>query len=389
MTYLWGDPFILLFIQTNLFASWWHLEKRSVNALMLMFISSVLIVWLRWDWLILLVLFQTLTLFVLVISRKVFKSTRQLTIIINSNVWLIWLVNTSGFFIGTLGLFVYMHAVGASKYAYDLLFKFSWSVNPRLYSQLSRISIPSSLTDDSWAPIMIFGLLISFTSIIIFSRSKLINNLCWWLPGCAFLFIYGVSHLDGYHLYQYGFVLGSVFLLMQIKFRFPSVTSLIYIFLFSPLIVEVLLNLPHLDLTPKNVLAQSTREIIADCRRLVGDLSSYKSIFIGRHSYAEMGINIMALHFLNISLRPASRFVYELAGVQNTCYYGAQIARELKEANKPMVAFIYTKSPGDQSEIPLKVQSCMHIENYLTSSKYQIVGTCQSWGRTFVVRRYE
>jgi hypothetical protein len=118
-------------------------------------------------------------------------------------------------------------------------------------------------------------------------------------------------------------------------------------------------------------LVQST----ADCINLIP--SGTRSLFVGQASYDRYILNLPILYLARPDLRPATPFISDEPGIQNDCRYGAQIARSLVIAPKPMVAFLSTDPMGPEPNRTRTMRSCGSIERFLASSPNESLGTCR------------
>ena len=112
-----------------------------------------------------------------------------------------------------------------------------------------------------------------------------------------------------------------------------------------------------------------------------------KSIFIGRTSYNFYEYNNVYLYYFYRNLLPATSYISDEPGIQDSCKYGSIISNELSSSKKPMIAFLATNPQiGFQNK---KLVSCNKIEEYLIGSPYQIIGNCKSYGFEYEIRLYK
>ncbi len=373
-----ADPLILLLMQTIIFASWWYYLRRSKVALIFVFLSSTCAVWFRWDWPFLVILSQSGLLGLSLIWHWTGRSAIY-----------IWVVTIAGVVLGLVSFLVYLQALGAENYVYELLFLLPLTANIK-YSRILP-GLPMSLNDDSFLPFGVFGFLFcSLGFIWLSARQKIPQAPVWlWLPGLVSLLPYALSRLDWYHAVPLGFVWGSVVLLLFLTHHYPARYLAVFGLLLVTFTVNLLKDRPGLP-ARKNTLIQSMRYWLTPCQDLVGDTREYRSMFVGRSDYNLMNYNILALHFLDTNLPPATPFIYEAPGVQNICRFGEAIAADLTKASKPMLTFLYRADLNPPiSEVLIPVKSCGRIEKYLTETIFTPVGFCQAWNWTFEVRKYE
>ncbi len=111
---------------------------------------------------------------------------------------------------------------------------------------------------------------------------------------------------------------------------------------------------------------------------------NYKTIFVGNKNYSEFVINAPLIYLNNLNLKPASRFISEDPGVQDTCKYSNLIVDELNRAEKPTIYFINTVSKKEIYNSN-KLQSCGLIERYINQNT-TIIDSCKVGEYEFEVR---
>ena len=128
----------------------------------------------------------------------------------------------------------------------------------------------------------------------------------------------------------------------------------------------------------------------ADLKRLTTECSSLiptdsQSLFVGQKSYKGYVTNIPLLYVAKPDLRPATRFISDEPGVQNTCRYGSRVASELQRAPRPM-AVVLDESPWSlEPNLSAKMASCGRIESELASELPAPLGTCTIGARSFEI----
>ena len=109
-----------------------------------------------------------------------------------------------------------------------------------------------------------------------------------------------------------------------------------------------------------------------------------RSLFVGKGSYQEYQINWPILYLANPQLRPATAFISEEPGVQNTCYFGTRISNDLAHAPRPTAVILDGVPWHDDTSEVFKLPDCGKIEAELTTLRVSPVGFCSvRW------RRYE
>jgi hypothetical protein len=128
--------------------------------------------------------------------------------------------------------------------------------------------------------------------------------------------------------------------------------------------------------------------VLADCRRVAEGVEP-RSVFAGQLRYDRLFLNHAVLYLLDEKAVPATAFIEEDPGVQTSCEYGDMVVADLREAPRPMLAFLDAR-PWQTRERGLdRVRNCGRIEAYLGSQPYRSLGTCRTFGRSQVVRLYE
>jgi hypothetical protein len=198
---------------------------------------------------------------------------------------------------------------------------------------------------------------------------------------------YASGRADAPHAFPFAYEVGIILV---------AATVLNYLDLRKFLLLGVALLLPlsqeifnpyldHLFPTKVNQLQVSIDSSINDCKTKSAKLQ-YRSIFVGRLSYNKYEINSANLYLINTNVPPATTFIFEDPGLQDSCYYGQIIATQLKMAPKPILSFLEL---GDQPSVPQKANSCLKIEGFLQKNAFKFVGTCHANGQKYLIRLYE
>jgi hypothetical protein len=124
----------------------------------------------------------------------------------------------------------------------------------------------------------------------------------------------------------------------------------------------------------------------AECTGLIPP--GTRSIFVGQASYRRFILNWPILYLARADLRPATRFISDEPGVQNSCAYGSRIAADLMMAPRPMVAFLDMDPMGPEPNLTMTMQSCGWIERTLQEAPGRDLGTCQFIGHSIRARLY-
>ena len=131
-------------------------------------------------------------------------------------------------------------------------------------------------------------------------------------------------------------------------------------------------GVPHAD-----VHLQETRKLTAPCTDLFPP--DARSLFLGQVSYDEPFLGAYpVLYLMRPDLRPATPFISDELGVQNSCALGSRIAADLIRTRRPLVVVLNTKTFSDPINNPTRnVTSCGKIEAIMASMPAITLGTCR------------
>jgi hypothetical protein len=127
----------------------------------------------------------------------------------------------------------------------------------------------------------------------------------------------------------------------------------------------------------------------SDCKKHLAIVKNYNSLFVGRVSYQTYIYSAVSLYLINPNVMPATSFISDEPGLQNSCKYGDIIAKQLSKAKKPMLAFLETSAQKPEANKTAVMFSCMKIENFLIHHAYTKIGNCNVYGQTFEIRLYQ
>jgi hypothetical protein len=134
-------------------------------------------------------------------------------------------------------------------------------------------------------------------------------------------------------------------------------------------------------------VTQDLQRELSSCRTLTQNVEA-ESIFVGRYDYNSFIINTPMLYFLRPELPPATRYISDEPGLQNDCGYGKEIAEELDQAAKPMLALLEILPQNPEPNKTTTMVFCKKIEDFLASESSRLLGKCESYGTWFDVRIY-
>ncbi|MFI5205550.1 MAG: hypothetical protein ACHQVK_01280, partial [Candidatus Paceibacterales bacterium] len=129
---------------------------------------------------------------------------------------------------------------------------------------------------------------------------------------------------------------------------------------------------------------------LQDCKSGIAPFKdTYKSIFVGRLSYNIYIVSEAALYLINPKVKPATVFIIDIPGIQNTAEYGSRIADQLESAPKPMLAFLEIGDNIPETNQTRYMKSEGKIEYFLSHNKHLVIATCAADERNFEVRLYQ
>ena len=127
---------------------------------------------------------------------------------------------------------------------------------------------------------------------------------------------------------------------------------------------------------------------IQQCKYKVKNLK-YNSLFVGRNSYSHFVISYSNLYLVDPSKKPASSYISDEPGLQNTCEDGKIISQELTSSQKPILAFIETSKQKKEPNLSSSMKSCEFIENWLKSHEFEKLDECRVENAEFEIRLYK
>ncbi len=202
---------------------------------------------------------------------------------------------------------------------------------------------------------------------------------------------YAFGRADGAHLLSLTFMIGAAGIIsLALWSRLATTATAILCggILLVPLLASADYHARKVGLRPDWQRGdQLARQWTSGCTDLFPP--SAKSLFVGHESYDSFGDNAVILYQLRIDLRPATTFISEEPGQQNTCEIGETVARQLESAQKPMVAVLNTTPAPREPNASLTMQSCGMIESALQRLPHRDLGMCSMAKRTFRIRLYE
>lgn len=314
-------------------------------------VMSAVFVWLRWDWLLFFLPF--------------------------AGVWA-----AAGYLIGVLALAGYLVATGV----WGIGWEFIVYIPMMLTGYFRDLPIPPFAFDIhpnlliyvSGAMLLIIGLKL---------RSKLKDYLVFL--GFVGIFVpYALGRSDWVHFVGVWMATAFwwTFVCRDLKVRWMWSTASIILF-FIPLGGWYARGVKSFEPTVNKVQI-TLDEQISNCRELVKG-ENPKSIFVGRLTYQRYLYNVAALYLAYPKVKPATRFIMEEPGIQNSCKYGGMAVADLEGAGRPMLAYLEKGLHEAENEAMAKMESCGKMESFLQAHEFAKIGGCTAYNKEFEVRVYK
>jgi hypothetical protein len=166
--------------------------------------------------------------------------------------------------------------------------------------------------------------------------------------------------------------------------RMSSIVALLPLCLFAAAGAKA--HLPAL-LAPEVNEPKEIADAVAECQAMMAPLPR-KSLFVGRWSYESFIVNNAVLYYTDIGIPPATAYISDEPGIQNSCFFGEQIAKQLTAAPKPMVVLLELLSQPSEPNATATMKSCGAIETVLADLPHADVGICWSQDRPLLLRTY-
>ncbi len=133
----------------------------------------------------------------------------------------------------------------------------------------------------------------------------------------------------------------------------------------------------------RGIYASELEHLTSGCSSLIP--SDARSLFVGEESYQRYLTNVPILYVANPDLRPATPFISDEPGVQNTCSYGKRIAEDLGHSPRPTAVALDFSANSTEPNLSTKMHTCGKIETELSSQNIKPIGTCVMIGHVFQV----
>lgn len=378
-------PLFCILVLLNLIYLLGKMKRRKYAVLLKFFLFSIplALVFFRWERISIFMMLQIALLpFIFVFSHfdKIFpaKSYR------------LWLqsvgLQVAGVISGLALLLLYMFYHQALQQGIDYVFLVPMAVMD--FRTLPLPKFESLLKDTSliYVTLCVYAYLFIWLVLKVFSLKHRLDRMAIPLL-CAFPLIvlpYMLWRPDIFHMLPQYFLVGFLLLLIYLLYERTSHLLLLFIFLFIPIHTQFIPNLTYNDFS----LLRNMEAPIEECRRQIKDLSTYKSMFVGRITYDQYLLNYLSFYFLDTRIKPATPFIADEPGIQNDCGWGEKIVKGLETAQKPMLAFLEQGLAPQEPNKTATMKSCKKIESYLGSRQYLDLGSCSIYYRNYSVRAY-
>lgn len=201
------------------------------------------------------------------------------------------------------------------------------------------------------------------------------------------LMMYAVGHADWMHGFPLWSATYATLALAPVSFN----SRIILVFATALFLSAsmILTTRPSWDkLQPGRAITSLAREL-ADCRSASLRLPHPGSIFVARADYSHYIYSTSALYLVRPSVPPATAFVSDEPGIQNSSRYGQRIVSNLQSATRPLLVFVAVTPQHREKNRTESMTSNGTIERYLHEHPFSLQGTCVAYNKHFEIRVYE
>jgi hypothetical protein len=306
----------------------------------------------------------------------------------SKNILKLLLISNSGLLVAAIILFLYLFGINSVSEGIDFIFRIPTSVIMP-YRKLPLPGLNSFFSEDSIFYVSLLSILLTFitTAKLIASYKadkKIILLLLMLMPFSTFHYALGRS--DHWHFIPFLFLtLGSITL-------FYSITGLKRLVFIA--VITIYFTFPHVFSEMSDVLDSKVdiRDDISknldNCKQAIQGKENYQSMFVGRENYDRFIFNNAALYLINPKVKPASSFISDEPGLQNSCHYGQVISQQLKNSKKPMLVFLEKGLHNPEPNKTQEMHSCGKIEKFLATAEYEKIGNCNAYNQDYEIRIY-
>lgn len=366
----WGDPFSL-FLYGYLFILLVQAEKAVCTRKMWLIIGCItaILVWFRWDWILatgVILLLQSLLFHV----SDAFKQSVRMVMF--------------GIVAGTGSLLLYVYTIGAFVDFFQSVIVRQVLLN-YLYRRIP-ISIMVQFPIDLFIGVYVVCVNIALLCSIWMKRRRIRRVSYLFTAFSLLVLVYGVSRVDIFHLLPLIYVSGICCLVLYLtgnNRRYLALFAILMLPFLNHLVPGALKKPDHTSLE-KQISSQ-----IADCKDAIPTSEQFSSLFVGRLSYDRITSSIGSLYFIQPRIPPASKFLFDVPGIQTDCITGQSIVSQLLVAKRPMLTLLDLTEFDPENQVIASLKSCGKIESFLRTQPYTTIGTCRSFDHQFVIRSYK
>lgn len=370
-----------------------YIVTQKKQLLWMLFIFSALIVLMRWDWITVLVVSSVgssvLLLMVNMWKRRIFE------VWINRQLRMTG-ATVGGYVIGVVILFLYLNSLNVTQEAVDFFVTIPISIiGP--YRKLPMPGFVSPLDGDSllYVCIILLGV-IGYEIYLLWQKKKsdIKRFELLYLSGNLLLFIlpvliYSLRRPSLSFFLPFFYILGIVWIIFHSYFKRSIWWWVLFLLTILPIPIRgwYLLDMKIYNPAP-HAMEDEMRTKSQECINLAKGIKA-KTIFIGRTSYEQFRVNNPSLYLQFLDLKPATKYISDEPGLQNSCHYGERIVNELRVAQKPLLVFLDPKDQEADSPAIQGMKSCDKIETFLEDEPYSEIGSCTSYNVEYMVRMYQ
>ncbi|MCX6731171.1 MAG: hypothetical protein NTZ55_04965 [Candidatus Roizmanbacteria bacterium] len=384
---VWSDPFSYQLLTTLILLNLLFLSsnKQSLRIPIASAFLADLSVFFRWD-LITIYAGMTSALYLAYILYTTIFKKRNIQDRIGF--WRVIFFELMGLGVGFLCLAGYLYSIHALRTGIDFIFR----IPTLVILPYRKLPLPPFVSIFNNAYSIYSCLLIIAVNAIRYIRNKLFGSgsfiklflLCFPLV----LLPYALGRTNLGHVLP---LLYLVALSLLIEYSMFPKNPVPVILMFILLIPIWNFFIPGRSILPKtkNYLSKTVNTLVSDCKSKMPQSSLYNSLFVGRLSYQQFISNSAVLYLLNPDKPPATAYISDEPGLQNSCYYGSLIAKQLENSPKPMLSFLEVSPQEPEHNLTRYMQSCNKIEDFLKNGKFKTIGKCTVNTKQFEIRIYQ
>jgi hypothetical protein len=375
------EPIILLLIAVLLVE---EVMERGSSAARLSALVGVAVVGtlFRWDWILPVAVLEAGWAAVIWLIVGILNPDQS--ILVRRIVARLWRAALAALAGGVLAMAVIVgHALATGTWADTRLFIFNV---PVLTLPFRRLPLPVGihLPTVLWLVDIIAMALIALAASLDYVKSRPGFRLAYLLKGgallapCVILLPYTFTRADGSHFVPFSMLVMVTSMAAFTIWRHRAARSVL-------LIVLVMTAVPYLYAALRGVFEGSVQKVDIHLQRvhkLTAECSSIfprdaRSLFVGQISYNRFIINSPIFYLIRPDLRPATPFISDEPGVQNSCTLGSRIATDLIRAPRPLILVLDTQPYSPEPNLTRTMTSCGKIEAAIAAMPAVVLGTCQ------------